>query len=307
MNAERDRVRAEALDWVVRTGDPGFDQWDNFTQWLERDPAHVDAYHALSASLADMDPLIRDLPAAEPVPVTAPLGRPVHWRLAVAASVAILAASGGILLAPAFTTDGYSTAPGETRTIAMGDGNTLVMNGDTRLRIAGLSRDEVKLEQGQVLLRLDGAPKVRVTTGDLSFVDIGTVFEVAREGHDTRLLVSEGEVMADPDGARVKVGAHEMLEAKDGDRLLAAKPASGEAGAWASGQLNYIDAPVTQVLADLRRSTGLVFSPTATMSAQRFSGTLSVADIRKDPASLGPLLGVSVKRSGESWLVERGS
>lgn len=221
----------------------------------------------------------------------------------MAASVAILAAAGAVMLAPAFTSDSYSTAPGEMRTIALADGNQLVLNGDTRLELAGLRRDRVILQEGQVLLRLEGEPGISVQSGDLRFVDIGTVFEVTRHGQQTRLLVSEGAVLADPDGARVRVGANQMLEAADGARMLAATLATGEAGGWADGQLSYDNAPITQVLDDLHRSTGLVFSPSAAMSGRRFTGTLSTVEIRKDPASLGPLLGVSIRRSGIHWEV----
>lgn len=301
MTMDRETVQDQALDWAVRTGDPAFDGWDEFTAWLERDPAHADAYHDIVDRLADADgllPLLRPRAAAEPAVVKRP-----PWRAAMAACVAILAAAGAIIVGPAFTTDGYATAPGEMRTIALGEGNVLVMNGDTRLQLAGLRRDEVRLEQGQVLLRLDGEPRVTVRSGDLQFVDIGTTFEVTRESAATRLLVSEGAVMADPDGAQVTVGAHQMLEAADGARTLAVKPASGEAGSWSRGQLSYVDAPVDRVLEDLHRSTGLAFSPSAAMSARRYTGTLSTAEIRKDPASLGPLLGVSVKRADDRWEV----
>lgn len=300
MTMDRDTVQGQALDWAVKTGDPAFDQWDDFTAWLEADAQHADAYHHIVGQLADSDALLpRSTPAVTAVPERD--GRP--HRTAIAASVAILAAAGAVLLSPLVTTDDYRTAPGEIRTIALGDGNELVMNGDTRLQLAGLGRDQVRLEQGQVLLRLSGDPHVSVQSGDLAFADIGTVFEVTRDGRRTRLLVSEGLVLADPEGARVKVAANQMLEADDGDSVLAVEPASIEAGGWTSGQLAYVDAPVSQVLSDLHRSTGLAFSPTPAMSARRYSGTLSAVEIRKDPASLGPLLGVSVKRSGDRWEV----
>lgn len=305
MNAEQDRVRSEALDWLVKTGDPGFDQWDRFTQWLEQSPDHADAYHWLAAGLADADGLLTDVRVAEPE--VAPVQPRRHMRLAFAASVAVLAAAGAVMLSPLLTTDDYATAPGQMRTIALEDGNRLILNGDTKVTLAGLNRDEIRLEKGQLFLKLDGKPRVAVTSGDLRFVDIGTVFEVSRSGSETRLVVSEGAVMADPDGARVKVGAGQMLETHDGDDTLGVQPASTAAGGWVNGQLNYSDAPISQVLDDLHRSTGLVFSTSPAMSAGRFSGTLSAKDIRNDPETLGPLLGVSVKRSGDKWLVEGGS
>ena len=37
---------------LVRTNDPEFDDWDDFTTWLEQDPANADVYHALASSEA---------------------------------------------------------------------------------------------------------------------------------------------------------------------------------------------------------------------------------------------------------------
>ena len=305
MNADQKQIRAEALDWLVKTGDPEFHRWDDFTDWLERSPAHADAYHELSSGMAEFDTVLPQLPDNQPSPVETVEERRGLARFAVAASAVILAGTGAYFLSPAFTTDVYRTLPGQTRTIALGAGNQLILNGDTQIEIGGLRRDNIHLAQGQILLRLDGEPRVKVRSGDLTFVDIGTVFDVSRDGTDNRLLVSEGAVLADPDGARVTVGANQMLQAKDGARQIKATSATADAGSWVDGQLSYIDAPIGQVLGDLHRSTGLVFSANPTIGTVRFSGTLSVADIRANPKSLGPLIGASVTREGDRWAVGR--
>ena len=69
----------------------------------------------------------------------------------------------------------------------------LVMNGATRLTLGPWDKRDVHIERGQVLLRLDDAKDgVEVFSGDLQLVDIGTVFEVSRDGNRTRVLVSAG-------------------------------------------------------------------------------------------------------------------
>jgi len=198
----------------------------------------------------------------------------------------------------------YSTAPGEIRTIALGGSDQLVMNGDTRIALTGFDRRTVHLEQGQVLLRLRdaGQGKVELISGDLKMVDVGTVFEVARDGRETRLIVAEGAVVADPGGAALKVAAGQRLDTQDGAATLQAIPAGAEsAGSFENGQLAYLDEPIEHVVADLRRSTGIDISTSSDISAQRFSGTLSVAEIKRDPGSLGPLLGLSMQRTGQGW------
>lgn len=292
--------REAALDWLVRTNDPEFDRWDEFTAWLEQSPDNADAYHSLAAVEAEMLPLVE----AAPVPGENQERRPVRRGMALAASVAALAALTTAVIAPRMMPIDYSTGSGEVRVIALGGQDELVMNGETRLQLAGWDRRTVRLEQGQVLLRLhapDG-DKIEVISGDLELVDVGTVFEVSRDGRQTRVLVSEGAVVADPDGARLQLAAGQRLDTEDGAALLQAMPADiASVGSFERGQLSYLDEPLHNVIADLSRSTGIDFSASAAISSRRFTGTLSVAEVKRDPRSLGPLLGVPIERSGQGW------
>mgnify|MGYP003579191388 CR=1 FL=1 len=58
-----------------------------------------------------------------------------------------------------------------------------------------------------MLVRLlePGASKIALLSGDLKLVDVGTIFEVSRDGRETRVQVSQGAVVADPDGARLRL------------------------------------------------------------------------------------------------------
>lgn len=298
MTNDLDR-REAALDWLVRTNDPAFEAWDEFTKWLEQDRSNADAYHALAGSEAEMLPFVEATPAVEVMP-----SRPGRGRFTMMAGVAALAAAIAIVVAPRAMPVEYQTRPGQMRVIALGGQDQLIMNGETRLTLAGFDRRTVRLEQGQVLLRLRdrGEEKMEVLTGDLRLVDVGTVFEVSRDGRETRVLVSEGAVVADPSGARLKLAAGQRLDTRDGASVLQARPADvSTVGSFERGQLAYLDEPLGNVVADLRRSTGIDFSASDAMRARRFSGTLSVAEIRRDPRSLEPLLGVSMEQSGDGW------
>lgn len=292
-----DHIREEALGWVVSTNDPEFDRWDAFTAWLERDPLHADAYHGLLASEADLRPLIA-APPSRPLPE-----RRDRSRWAVAASVALFAVATAIV-GPRLIADRYVTAPGETRIVSLGGTDRLVLNGDTRLAVGGWNGRDIRLEQGQVLLQLHDAGRgpVELASGDLTLVDVGTVFEVSRDGTATRVIVSEGAVLADPDGARVKLAGGQRLDTEDGATLLQAMPAdSASVGAFERGQLVYVDESLGKVADDLRRSTGIDISATAAIRSRRFSGTLSVTEVKRDPKSLEALLGVSLERTGNGW------
>lgn len=291
--------RDVALDWLVRTNDPNFDAWDEFTAWLEASPGNADEYHRLAASEAEMLPLIEAVPST-PEPARSPERR----RMALVAGVAILAAAGTAIVAPRMMPVDISTSPGEVRTVSLGGQDQLVMNGDTKLELAGLDRRTVRLEKGQVLLRLHDPKlgKIKLQSGDLQLVDVGTVFEVSREGTASRVIVSEGAIVADPDGARLQLAAGQRLDTTDGATVLQALPADiSSVGSFERGQLVYVDEPLDRVVTDLRRSTGIDFSASPAMSARRFSGTLSVTEVKRDPRSLEPLLGVTMQRTGDGW------
>ena len=298
MSLNPDR-REAALDWLVQTNDPEFDRWDEFTAWLEESPANADAYHALAGSEAEMRPVVERL-----APSPEPARRPDRRRLAVAAGIAALAAVSAVVIGPRMMPVDYSTGAGEVRIVSLGGRDQLVMNGNTRLELAGWDRRRVRLAEGQVLLRLHEAngERIEVISGDLELVDVGTVFEVSRDGRATRVLVSEGAVIADPQGARLTLESGQRLDTEDGAAVLQALPGdSASVGAFERGQLTYVDEPLDNVIADIRRSTGIDISASEAIRTRRFSGTLSIVEVKRDPGSLEPLLGVPIERSGRGW------
>ena len=302
MNRSLD-TRETALEWLVRTNDPRFEEWDEFTIWLEEDAANAAAYHALAASEVAMLPVVA---AAFPRPNTS---RPRFARLAVGSAAAAAAAAATMLLVvtPHLMPAEYRTRAGEIRTVSLGGHDRMVMNGDTTLAISGWSHRTVRLQQGQILVELPepGPSKVSVVSGDLKLVDVGTVFEVARDGRDTRLLVGDGAVVADPEGARLEVRAGERLDTADGAQVLQAAPTEvTSVGSFQRGQLAYVDEPLGHVLADLRRSTGLDIRGAEAIKARRFTGTLSITQVKRNPRSLGALLGLAVEQSGRGWKLQ---
>src|SRR5262245_9225652 len=71
-------VDAQAISWVVRVGDPDFDDWETFEAWLAESPAHATAYHSAAAAEAEW---VAALAASALRPAEAPAPRPVPaWR-----------------------------------------------------------------------------------------------------------------------------------------------------------------------------------------------------------------------------------
>ena len=300
-------ISEEALAWLVRTNDADFEDWEAFMEWLEADPVNASAYHRLADSENEMRPLVERIAPPAPLPTQTPART---RRYAIAASLAVIAAAGATILVPGLSPVPYATGPGEQRTLTLAQGDRILMNGDTRLALAGLDRRTVRLEQGEILLQLHGSGegKVRVKSGDLELVDVGTIFDVVREAETTSVTVAEGAVVADPDGARLALRKGSRLDAKDGDTVLRATTIdTASVGAWNSGQLSYRSESLARVISDLRRSTGIDFVLQPDMGPRQFTGTLAIAEVRRDPQALAPLLGVNMRRSGKRWEIRGGA
>jgi transmembrane sensor len=299
-------IRDEAALWAVRTGDPAFDDWDGFTLWLERDSAHARAYDAAVSGVEDALGAL----APAPLPVTANdedegASSPA-WRRwfgpALAASLAGLLALGVWQMQGGETL--HATAAGETRTIALADGSSIALGGDSRLL---LDEDEprfARLEQGQALLRIrhDDANPFRLVAGNDTLVDAGTIFDV-RLGRDRLdVEVAEGAVIVNPQTRNLRLDPGERVTRLGGDYRTGAV-ATDAVGEWNAGRITFRGATLTRIAEDLTRATGVTFAAEPGSGNITLSGSVLTDPLRSDPATLGPLLGVTVQRQGETWVI----
>lgn len=299
----------EALAWVIATRDPQFDDWDAFTLWLEGDPAHAAAYDALMAADADLDTIIPPESVTMPVAANdvAPRRRPWRWLGGGAIAAALVAAVsiGTFNRADIYT---VTTRPGETRSIALDDGTKIELNGGTSLRLDHKNARFAALDSGEAAftVRHDAANPFRVTVGDAVFEDAGTVFNIVHASGATRIGVSEGKVIYNPQAEAIALPAGRGL-ADDADGLRVMDVAPAAVASWRQGNLVYANAPVTQVGEDIARSLGVTVHFTPQAGASRFTGTIRLdRDAARFFAGAAPLMGLSAVRQGDAWLLKEG-
>ncbi|HTN13405.1 MAG TPA: FecR domain-containing protein [Sphingomonadaceae bacterium] len=307
-----DRILDQASAWAVRMADPSFEDWDEFTVWLESDPAHAEAYDFVTEAAADAADALREAPELGPVGL-APANdddgpRLVRRRWFGGALAASLAALGAVAL---WQMQGgtymVETAPGETRMIALEDGSSVLLGGGSRIELDRGDARFAELEAGQALftVRHDAAKPFRVDVGENELVDLGTVFDVKLSGAITTIAVSEGAVAFNPRGQNVRIDPGQVLTSQAGSAdYTLSSIAMGQVGEWRDGRLTFRDETLGAVAEDLTRATGLAFSVAPGAAERRVSGSLLVEPLRADPASLGPLLGVGVRKAGEGWEIE---
>jgi len=308
MDRTRTECDAQAIDWLIRQRDPAFDDWDGFTDWLEADPAHGAAFHAAGAVDAEMGDLPR--PVAEPVPVRPRAMRRI-WQAggaAVAAMLVGLVGYGAIERAPDLAR--IATAPGERRMLTLADGSTIALNGGTRIAIDRDRPRYARLEEGEAMFRVvhRATDPFVVEAGGAMLRDVGTAFDVVRRDRSTQVAVSEGAVVYDPDGANVRVDAGRQLDAgDDGTRLVLRPVVAATVGSWRQDQLVYDGAPLSVVVADVARATGVTVTLATGLGEMPFRGMLRTggADGRV-VEDLAGLAGLRAVRRGDGWVLMRG-
>jgi transmembrane sensor len=313
--ADPDRER-EALDWARRVADPEFSDWDEHLVWLEQAAGNAEAFdraclamETVTAGLspAEARPAVPVVPSANDNMVVTS-SRPSRSRWFVAAGGVVAAGLASLLWIASPGRPGtmqvIDTAPGAMRTIAMADGTRVTLNGNSRIEIAQGDTRGVTMIKGEAFFDVvhDERRPFTVRAGDLLVRDVGTAFDVAVGGDNTRIAVREGEVALGSDGAvRLTAGQGARVD-RSGTivRSTLADPASADG--WRHGRLVYRDAALSDVAADLSRSLGVPVSVDPAIAAQHFTGVIAIdADHDLTVRRLAASADLTIGREGAGW------
>lgn len=299
-------VDTVALDWALRMADPVSADWDAFTEWLEADPGHAERYDRAAATLMEAEELLSVQPE---VPVSVAIApEPVRrhslrW-IGGAMAAALIGAIGVTAWQDRPQPYAVETAAGETRRIPLSDGSSVTLAGLSRVELDHAEPRRAVLARGEALfqVRHDAQHPFAVQAGTLALVDLGTVFDV-RMGRQTRVAVAEGAVMVDPKGAALRLDAGQAVTV-DGDRLTRSAVEPEEVGGWREGRLAFDGAPLGVVAEDVSRFLARPVTVAPAIAARPFRGTIDLEAVRRDPAVLGPLMDVRVRRATTGWMLE---
>jgi transmembrane sensor len=196
-----------------------------------------------------------------------------------------------------------ATGPAEHRTVALADGTTIALNGDSRLRLDPATPRLASLERGEAYFTVahDAAHPFEVRSGGATFRDVGTQFDLVRQPGATEIAVREGAVLYDPGGAGVRIdGGHAMRIAAGSATLRAV--AADSVGAWRSGRLTYRDAALIDVAADVSCAIGEPVAVAPELAQRRFSGVVMIdPDHALTVRRMGAVMGIELRREGPGW------
>jgi transmembrane sensor len=315
--ARQDRL-TEAIQWHIRLRDGDAEAWEEFVRWLEEDPERSAVYdavaHADAALRPDMIPAALSLPAANDdwMPDQAGKGRRARrgWMTAFASVAALFLL---VLIAFPWLNAGsgryeIATAPGQRRTVAIEKGSSIAMNGASRI---ALDRDnprfaELLSGEAAFTVRHDGARPFTVVAGDHRVQDVGTVFNLVRDGGLFSVEVAEGAILFDPGGAALSLGTGETLAVREsGGPAVRGRKDPGAVAGWRHGQLSYKQAPLAAVARDLSRSIGMEIRLDPAIAERPFTGSIRIdGDPSVTMGRLAATLDMEARHTGAGWLIE---
>ncbi|MGJ3649273.1 FecR family protein [Sphingomonas sp. GlSt437] len=301
-----DATMRDAISWYVRQNDLDAAGWSAFTDWLERDPAHAQAYDRLCLDDATTAPIAPEMRRADTVarPVW---GRRRRWGVMGGGLAAAAALALTIGLPRPATPPTLYAAGGAPRTLALAGGLNIDLAPGSRLSMASDDGRTATLAAGTALFKVrhDPAHPFEVRVGDHVIRDVGTVFQISVTRAGLDVTVSEGEVQVDPDGNgwRVTAGRRLTIDQKHAEARF--EPASAaELGAWRLGHLDLVGVPFGSAVAALGHADGVDAHITPDLSSRRFTGNVKLTgDAARDMARFAELTGTVAKPDGDGWVI----
>ncbi len=308
-----------AAEWVVRlhasvSQSQAEADWAAFEAWLDAAPSNRAAFDAAEALWNELgrrsDVVGAGLKTDQSatiltLPIRRAIAGPLFWSAAAAVAASILLLVGPFSPLGGVSPSLYLTAKGERKTVTLADGSRIEMNGGSRMTVRmGRHRREVDIAEGSeaaFTVTHDAARPFLVYAGDRTIRDLGTEFDVLRNGGDLRVTVRAGLVEVGPaagaagESVALEPGRqlnHHQGSAASDVTLVTADDAFG----WRSGRLIYRDRPLSEVAADLSRYYAQPVRADGPAAALRFSGVLAIADEPAVINRLSALVPVSANR-----------
>ncbi|MGF0239773.1 FecR family protein [Rhodococcus sp. IEGM1300] len=299
-----------AFAWLGLLHDrPSSGDQATFSDWLQSDPAHAEAYAQAQVVWELTETPARKLASEDALALqgylqamdTSRSARVWRWSgaLAMAACLMLMICLGAGWQPSRWIDDlgaDYVSAPGEIRTVTLADQSQVTLDADSAIA--------VDFSHGERHVRLRrGAGFFSVThTGEPFVVDaeqgqarvLGTQFEVRLLPQGAKVTVLSGRVgvTADKNAAQhILTAGQQVVYGKGSAAKLQAVDSEAQL-AWRQGWLNYYKASLAEVVQDLRRYyPGRIVLLNDELASRRVSGSFPGKDPQAVLTSLQGVLG----------------
>jgi transmembrane sensor len=307
------RLQASAVDSAVRRLDEHAEYvkargvWDDIGD-LNADPA----YAALLGR-----PTIRER-LVSALDVLVPRRERIYTRLVPVGAVAAVAVL-LLLVLPSVAVKHFATQHAELRQIALDDGSIVALGPKSKLDVAFTEgRRNVTMAPGEAFFSVSHDPNrpFVIAVGNTQITVVGTKFNVKYDASGVRVSVVEGVVRVTPPKLAlsetpptlsVPAGKEAIIGAEMGAPVVASLGRTRPDN-WRTGQLDYNDLPLGEIVSDLNR----YIAGEVQLESPRLAGVRLTASLPEDQAmqfieSLPSLLPVSIERHNDRIIVRERS
>lgn len=300
----------QALAWLSLLHDqPSRGDQATFSQWLQADPAHAQAYARAQVLWELSEVPARRLADEDAQALQGYLNAMNRSRrssvrrwsgaLAMAASLLLMISLGGGWQPLRWIDDlgaDYVSAPGEVRTITLADQSQVTLDADSAIAVdfsKGERRVQVRRGAGFFSVTHTGEPFV-VDAGKGQARVLGTQFEVRLQPRGAQVTVLSGRV-----GVRAQKNADQQILTA-GQQVAYGEGSAGKLHAvdseaqlaWRQGWLTYYKATLADVVEDLRRYyPGRIVVLNDDVAQRQISGSFPSKDPQAVLSSLQGVLG----------------
>ncbi|MGP8289119.1 FecR family protein [Vreelandella zhanjiangensis] len=278
-----DATMDDAIAWYLKIKDASVtqDEQQAFNTWLQQSTLHHFAYQEAEQLWQDIEAPTRLL-ALQHHAIQPKRRNKQPWGWAVAALFML-----GLLLSfelwrePAHWDHllaATMTDPGQTQHLQLTDGSTLLLDGNSALKIDfNQTRRGLTLRRGR--LWIDVAKDVQrpflINAGDISIHVVGTHFSVMRSGNQVTVTVAEGQVaVSDSTDRQAMLVGGQQITVQNGELGPISSIEHPLALAWREGQVVFDDAGISEIVAQLERMLpGRLLLDTQAFNDVRLSGS----------------------------------
>jgi len=279
---------------------------------------HAEAWDTVQALFADLEAPAKAVRRQTAAPLTAK--RPRRRRTASMAT-AVAACAGLIAVLPQSTLlqnlqSDYHTATGEQRLVTLTDGSRLLLNTDSAVGIEMTAAERrVTLLRGEAFFEVARAPQrpFWVVAGDARARVTGTAFSVGRRSENVAVTVTvtvtvaEGRVETSTESHPEQITPLTPGESAHyrGARLSAKQTADiPRELAWRQGQMVFVQAPLTEVVAQINRyRPGRLIVTDRQLENRPITAVFNIDKLDDAVSALEQTFGIRARRIADYWVL----
>ena len=276
-DTETSMLERQARAWWARlhSGQATRADADAFRQWAALSAAHAQAWRELMRVWSALDPLLAEEAARQAEAARSRTrghrfwpalsnalhspGRRAFLGGAVAASVTagVLAVDPPLGLWPSVgeLTADYSTATGEQRQVALGEGVSVRMNTQTQInRVQGMQGARgLALVAGEAEIATAGEAELFVEAGGGRLQARGARFNIRHTGPEVCVTCLDGRVLVSVNGQQRSVEAGRQVVYDPSGLHEVVRADLANVSTWGTGVLSFDGTPLAEVIAEINR------------------------------------------------------